>query len=84
VVRETVPTPWEQKGTVMRTLVERSGDKDLILVDGVKIIIDDGWVLVLPDPEDPLTHIWAEAATSADARSLAQQYARTIRQILNE
>jgi mannose-1-phosphate guanylyltransferase/phosphomannomutase len=84
IARETVPTPWEQKGTVMRTLVEASGHKELVLVDGVKLIVDDGWVLVLPDPEQPLTHVWAEGATIADARSLAQQYARTIRQVLND
>jgi mannose-1-phosphate guanylyltransferase/phosphomannomutase len=64
--------------------VEASGDKELVLVDGVKLIVDDGWVLVLPDPEQPLTHVWAEGATIADARSLAQQYARTIRQVLND
>ncbi len=84
VARETVPTPWEQKGTVMRTVVEQSGDNEVVLVDGVKILVEGGWVLVLPDPEDPLTHIWAERGTAADARALAQQYARKIRQILNE
>ena len=31
-----------------------------MLVDGVKIIYPDGWALVLPDPELPVTHVWAE------------------------
>ena len=35
----------------------------MLLVDGVKVIHDDGWALVFPDPEEPLTHVWAEAAT---------------------
>ena len=34
----------------------------MVLVDGVKVIEADGWALVLPDPEEPLTHVWAEAA----------------------
>ena len=46
---------------VMRTLVERSQGRELVLVDGVKVLEDDGWALVLPDPEEPLTHVWAEA-----------------------
>ena len=46
-------TPWEQKGLVMRTLVEQLGDRDLVLVDGVKVPEEDGWALVLPDPEEP-------------------------------
>ena len=66
----------------MRTLVERTKDRELVLVDGVKVIHDDGWALVLPDPEEPVTHVWAEAATDADARVLAQEYARRIRQML--
>jgi phosphomannomutase len=42
----------------------------------------NGWMLALPDPEDPITHIWAEAGTDAEARQLAQEYARRIRQLL--
>ena len=66
IAHETVVTPWEQKGTVMRTLVELSKDREVDLVDGVKVLHDDGWALALPDPEEPITHIWAEAETDAD------------------
>jgi mannose-1-phosphate guanylyltransferase / phosphomannomutase len=82
IAHESVVTPWEQKGLVMRTLVEQIKNRELILVDGVKVIHDEGWALVLPDPEEPVTHAWAEAATDADARVLAQEYARRIRQML--
>ena len=82
LAHETVVTPWEQKGLVMRTLVELSKDRRLELIDGVKVIHDDGWVLALPDPEEPVTHIWAESSDSAGARSLAQEYVRRIRQTL--
>ena len=77
-----VPTPWERKGAVMRELVERVPPEQLVLVDGVKIVRDDGWVLVLPDPEDAATHVVAEAGTEADARRAAEEYARRIRQSL--
>jgi mannose-1-phosphate guanylyltransferase / phosphomannomutase len=82
MAHERVVTPWEQKGTVMRTLVERLPDRETILVDGVKVLHDEGWALVLPDPDDPITHIWAEGPTDQEARSLAQEYARRIRQLL--
>jgi mannose-1-phosphate guanylyltransferase / phosphomannomutase len=39
-------------------------------------------MLALPDPEDPVTHIWAEAGTDSEARQLAQEYARRIRQLV--
>jgi len=80
LVHETVVTPWERKGAVMRMLVERSADRRLEMIDGVKVFHDDGWMLALPDPEEPVTHIWAEASTSAAARELAQEYVRRIRQ----
>jgi mannose-1-phosphate guanylyltransferase/phosphomannomutase len=82
ITHVTVVTPWEQKGLVMRTLVERSAERDLVLVDGVKVRHGDGWVLALPDPEEPVTHIWAEGATAAAAAELAQEYTRRIRQMV--
>ncbi len=82
MAHERVITPWEQKGTVMRTLVEHSAERELELVDGVKVRHDDAWALALPDPEEPITHVWAEAATEIAARQLAEEYARRIRQML--
>ncbi len=82
IAHETVVTPWDKKGLVMRTVMERAHDRELLLVDGVKVLHDDGWALVLPDPEEPLTHVWAEAMTDADARSRGQEYARRIRNSL--
>lgn len=82
VVHEEVVTPWEQKGTVMRTLVEQIHGREIDLIDGVKVHHDEGWVLVLPDPEEPLTHLWAEGDSREQARTLAQEYARRIRQML--
>jgi mannose-1-phosphate guanylyltransferase / phosphomannomutase len=82
IAHETVMTPWEQKGMLMRSLVEQLDGQDLVLVDGVKVPADDGWALVLPDPEDPLTHVWAEAPSDARARERAQQYAERLRRLL--
>jgi mannose-1-phosphate guanylyltransferase/phosphomannomutase len=82
IAHEQVVTPWEQKGMVMRTLVEQLAGRDLLLVDGVKVAEEDGWALVIPDPEDPVTHVWAEGASQAQARALAQQYSVRLRQLL--
>jgi mannose-1-phosphate guanylyltransferase/phosphomannomutase len=82
IVHQSVHTPWDQKGMVMRTLVERSQGRDLVLVDGVKVIEDDGWALVLPDPEEPVTHVWAEATSDAAAEARAKEYAVRLEQLL--
>jgi mannose-1-phosphate guanylyltransferase/phosphomannomutase len=82
VAHETIVTPWERKGTVMREIVERAGNRELELIDGVKVIDGDQWALVLPDPDEALTHVWAEAGTDVDARRLAQEYVQRILQVL--
>jgi mannose-1-phosphate guanylyltransferase/phosphomannomutase len=82
IAHETVPTPWERKGAVMREMVERAKTRDVVLVDGVKILHPEGWALVLPDPEEPIVHVWAEAGSDHEASLLAAEYARRIAQIV--
>ena len=80
---ETVVTPWEQKGAVMRSLVEQSADRHVDLVDGVRVHLDDdAWALILPDPEEPITRVIAEAASTDDAAALAAEYGRRIEQLV--
>ena len=83
VAHETIVTPWERKGTVMREIVERAGHREVELIDGVKIIDDDRWALVLPDPEEALTHVWAEAGSDHRRRAGSRRStSQRIRQIL--
>jgi mannose-1-phosphate guanylyltransferase/phosphomannomutase len=82
VAHETVVTPWERKGTVMREIVERAGARETELIDGVKVFDGDQWALVLPDPDEALTHVWAEAGSDVEARRVAQEYVERIRQVL--
>jgi len=82
VVHETVPCPWEMKGTVMRHTVEVAQGDDVDLVDGVKIHHGEDWVLVLPDPEQPLVHVWAESSTMSKAAALAGTQIRAIRNVV--
>jgi len=79
---DSVPTPWEAKGMVMRRLIEQSSGSKQVLLDGVKLQHDDGWVLCLPDTDEPATQIWAEGPTASAARLLAEQYSRRVRQLV--
>lgn len=73
VLHEEFPTPFEQKGLLMRTLMEELADEgaDLVLVDGIKTRTPEGWVLVVPDPEEPVTHVWAEGRDLPGSERLA-------------
>jgi mannose-1-phosphate guanylyltransferase/phosphomannomutase len=84
IMRTEVETPFEQKGLVMRTLMEQLAEEDseLVLIDGIKVLSPTGWVLVVPDPEEPTTHVWAEGADLADSERLSSGYVERLRQIL--
>ena len=82
VVRRSVPTPWAAKGAVMRRVVEAvdtAGGEAIDTTDGVRVVRPDGsWVLVLPDPAEAVTHLWAEAADQRDARELLAHWAAVV------
>jgi mannose-1-phosphate guanylyltransferase/phosphomannomutase len=84
IMRTEVETPFEQKGLVMRTLMEQLAEEgsELVLIDGIKVLSPTGWVLVVPDPEEPTTHVWAEGADLADSERLSSGYVERLRQIL--
>ena len=74
-VHLTRECPWEMKGSVMRQLAEKLRSGRVSLVDGIKVFLDHSeWALVLPDAEEPLFHVYAEAGDDARALELAQSY----------
>jgi mannose-1-phosphate guanylyltransferase/phosphomannomutase len=85
ILHDEVATPMEQKGLIMRTLMEQVAEEeaDLVLVDGIKVVTGDGWVLVVPDPEDPVTHVWAEGADLPASSALASAYVERIAALLS-
>jgi mannose-1-phosphate guanylyltransferase/phosphomannomutase len=79
VTQKRVPCPWDQKGTVMRLLNEQYKDRISDRIDGVKIRLGEReWVLIVPESDAPVFTIYVEAATSENAATLAEHYARVI------
>lgn len=71
----------EQKGRIMRRLVEESDKSPKQLIDGVKIFFDEfKWVLCLPDSEREIFHINAEGKTRKTAENLVKKYTNKINQ----
>jgi mannose-1-phosphate guanylyltransferase/phosphomannomutase len=88
-VRESLPKaayltrtefcPWEAKGRVMRVLLEQHDDTLLDLADGIKVLVDGGWVLVQPDSDAPYYHIVVSVEDVAQGRALLAEYAERVR-----
>ena len=75
--------PWESKGRVMRTMVEMFRDQPVDLSDGVKVFVDGGWVLVLPDADTPHYHIIVSVDDQAKATQLADKFSALVRTAVN-
>lgn len=79
VRRRDVPTPWAAKGMVMRRVVEAAGDREIDTTDGVRVVEADGrWALVLPDPAEAVTHVWAEGPDDTAADELLDEWSRVV------
>ncbi|GAT69324.1 mannose-1-phosphate guanyltransferase [Planomonospora sphaerica] len=79
LLRRTVPTPWAAKGAVMRSVIEAAERQRIDTTDGVRVVGEDGsWTLVLPDPSEAVTHLWAEGPDADSAQVLLEHWARIV------
>ncbi len=70
-----VHCPWDAKGRVMRNAVKTLETEHHQLIDGIRILVDDiDWVLLLPDKERAVFHIYAEAEEQSRAEQLLNEY----------
>jgi len=84
VVHRRVPCPWGQKGLVMRVLTERLKDRDVDLSDGIKVFDERGWAQVLPDPDEPVVHVYAEGADEKTSAELERELRELVENVLEE
>jgi mannose-1-phosphate guanylyltransferase/phosphomannomutase len=80
LIHRRLACPWAKKGVVMRVLNERLAGRDLDLTDGIKLLDGRGWTQVLPDPDEPLVHIYAEG----DTAEASEQLEREVRELVEE
>ena len=81
-VHRQLACPWGKKGLVMRVLNERLQGRRLDLLDGIKVFDDRGWAQVLPDPDEPLLHLYAEGATPDDSDALEAELEAMVGEIV--
>jgi len=80
LVHRQLACPWSMKGLVMRVLNERLAGRDLDLTDGIKVFDERGWAQVLPDPDEPLLHLYAEG----DSLEISEELAAELRRVVEE
>jgi mannose-1-phosphate guanylyltransferase/phosphomannomutase len=76
--QQIVECPWQEKGAVMRFLMDHTQNHRVELIDGIKIYHDDGWTLIRPDGDEPYVRILVQATSTDNAERWAVEYATVI------
>jgi mannose-1-phosphate guanylyltransferase/phosphomannomutase len=66
----------------MRVLTERLRDREVDLLDGIKVFDERGWAQVLPDPDEPIVHVYAEGATKEASEELEAELRSMVEDIM--
>lgn len=81
LVKRKVRCPVELREKVLEqvpSLVDSGGSTDVTTLDGVKVRLKDGWVLVRPSGTEPIYRIFAESKNEHTAKDLADSTAKKV------
>jgi len=82
IVKLRVEVPDEIKFEVVKELAEELASRHRVeTLDGVKVYLEDGWVLVRPSNTEPVVRITCEARSPGEARRLAGEYADRVKKL---
>jgi len=70
-VKKKVECPDELKPKVLKALARRFAKYKLDRTDGLRVVLDDGWLLLRPSGTEPIFRCFAEAKTKKRAVELA-------------
>lgn len=72
--QRTVPCPFDRKGAVMRTMGALGSDDPADVIEGVRIVVDGGWALVLPHAADAVVDVFAEGSDPDHVKALLARF----------
>jgi len=86
VFKTKMPCPNDKKEIVMKTLAEQTKDdpsvKEVDETDGVKLYMDNGWVLMRPSGTEPIFRVYSESKDKKTAENLALTYKKKAENII--
>jgi mannose-1-phosphate guanylyltransferase/phosphomannomutase len=82
LIHERAPVPWSLKGRAMRELGERVRELRVEPAEGIRVEDNGGWAQLVPDPDEPLFHIYAEGQDDEHSAVLARRYRDLLEEVL--
>ncbi|MCL7747194.1 sugar phosphate nucleotidyltransferase [Halalkalibacter alkaliphilus] len=79
IYKQEVTCKTQQKGIVMRKLLESLKGKNVELIDGMKVKhTEESWTFIVPDQERGTFTVYAQSTDGAHAKQLAGEYIEQI------
>ena len=75
--------PDDRKDAVLKQLAESARGERVDMTDGVKILFDEGWVLIRPSGTEPIVRVFSEAASPDQAKDIAERYLEMVARIVD-
>jgi mannose-1-phosphate guanylyltransferase/phosphomannomutase len=82
LVHRQLRCPWALKGLVMRVLTERFKGREVDVLDGLKVFDERGWMQVLPDPDEPVLHLYVEGDSEETSAELEAELRALVEEIM--
>ncbi len=88
VYKTKMPCPHDKKEIVMKTLAEQTKKDNNVLkvdeTDGVKLYLNEGWVLMRPSGTEPIFRVYCESKDKKLAEDIALKYKKIAEEIIKK
>jgi len=82
--KTSIPYPAGLRDQIMEGVAARASDAKVIAIDGVKILHDDGWILVRPSGTEPIFRVYAESKSKTRAEELGKEGVATVEEVIRK
>ena len=82
LVRGVVLVPWNERGRIMRRLASDYPDRRVETLEGIKILVNGGWVLINPSSDEPVFEIVAESTNTQVATNILREFQSKVSEIV--
>jgi phosphomannomutase/phosphoglucomutase len=79
-----VRVPAEKKDAVLDVLLKMTEGQERITLDGVKLLYDEGWVLIRPSGTEPVYRCFSESDTQENADELNQRGVNLLKEAIQK
>ncbi len=83
IMHASIYCTTDEKAAVMREMSTSSANKNIELIDGIRISEDTAWVLILPDASHPQIHLYGEGETTQERDAIIEKYTHRIKNFLS-